>query len=315
VRHGSNDVGSAYYRLGRYHQDAGDLGLALTAYTYAIAREPKAPEPRIAAAAIHAQQGRLAQAKAMLLAVCTDYPALAQPLNNLGYVYYLEGDYEAATQAFRGALTRDPGSERARNNLRLAEGAGVRGAAALATIAPLPAPVAPPTAAQPAPAAAQVVADSGMKLVRTAPNVYELRAAPAVVAAAPPIQAALPSRALAQFEITNGNGADGLARRFHAALALRGIVATRLTNLTPFGQATTRIEFAPGQEAAARRLQAALGGKPPLQQANRAVVPGGMRLVLGKDANLALAQAARPLPPTAPLLAASAAPVSIHPMQ
>lgn len=318
VRHGSNDVGSAYYRLGRYHQDAGDLGLALTAYTYAIAREPKAPEPRIAAAAIHAQQGRLAQAKAMLLAVCSDYPALAQPLNNLGYVYYLEGDYEAAAQAFRGALAREPGSERARNNLRLAEGAGVRGAAALATIAPVPVPVptpvTPAAAAQPAPAVAPVVADSGMQLVRTAPNVYELRAAPA--SAAPvPVQAALPSRALAQFEITNGNGADGLARRFQAALALRGIVATRLTNLTPFGQATTRIEFAPGQETAARRLQAALGGKPPLQQAERAAVPGGMRLVLGKDANLALAQVARPLPPTAPLLAASVSPVSIHPMQ
>lgn len=310
VRNGGNDVAGGYYRLGRYHQNAGDLGLALTAYTYAIAREPKAPEPRIAAAVIHAQQGRLAQARAMLLAVCTEYPALAQPFNNLGYVYYLEGDYEAAAKAFRVALAREPRNERAQNNLRLAEGAGVRGAAALETIATLP--VQAPDAAQPlpapAPAAVPAVAESGMRLVRTAPNVYELRA-PA--AAAPLLaRAAVPARATAQLEIANGHGADRLARRFQDALALRGIVATRLTNLTPYGQATTRIDFAPGEEAAARRLQAALGGKPSLRQADRGAVPTGVRLVLGKDANLALAQAARSLPPVAPLLLAA----SIHPM-
>ena len=311
VRHGSSDVAAAYYRLGRYHQDAGDLGLALTAYTYASARDPKAPEPRIAAAAIHAQQGRLAQARAMLRQVCEEYPALAQPLNNLGYVYYLEGDYEAATQAFRAALAREPGSERARNNLRLAEGASVRGVAAVETIAALPAAPAPepvPAAAPAAaPAATPAPAAGGMQLVRTAPNVYELRTAPAAATPAPAL-AATPMPAAARLEIANGHGADGLARRFQQTLALRGIVATRLTNMQPFGQATTRIEFAPGQEAAARTLQAALGGKPPLRLADRSAAAGGMRLVLGKDAPLALAQAK-------PLLATSAAPLSTHPMQ
>lgn len=307
VRHGSSDVAAAYYRLGRYHQDAGDLELALTAYTYASARAPKAPEPRIAAAAIHAQQGRLAQARAMLRQVCEEYPALAQPLNNLGYVYYLEGDYEAATQAFRAALAREPGSERARNNLRLAEGASVRGVAALETIAALPAAPAPEPVPAAAPAAASAatpaLAAGGMQLVRTAPNVYELRAAPAAATPAP-----TPAAAMAKLEIANGHGADGLARRFQQTLALRGIVATRLTNMQPFGQATTRIEFAPGQETAARTLQEALGGKPPLRLADRSAVAGGVRLVLGKDAPLALAQAK-------PLLATSAAPVSTHPMQ
>jgi hypothetical protein len=185
--------------------------------------------------------------------------------------------------------------------LRLAEGASVRGVAAVETIAALPAapdPVpAPPAVA--VPDAMPAVAASGMQLVRTAPNVYELRTTPAATA---------PATAMARLEIANGHGADGLARRFQETLALRGIVATRLTNMPPFGQATTRIEFAPGQETAARRLQAALGGKPPLRLAERDALPGGMRLVLGKDAPLALAQAK-------PLLAASAAPVSTHPMQ
>ena len=136
VRHGASALAAAYYRLGRLHQERGELEQALAAYNHAIARDPKAPDARIAAAVIHAQQGRLAQARAMLLAVCTDYPALDQALNNLGYVYYLEGDYQAATQAFRAVLARDPASERARNNLRLAQGAGVHGAAALAAVAP-----------------------------------------------------------------------------------------------------------------------------------------------------------------------------------
>ena len=255
VRHGANDHASAYYRLGRYHHDAGDLDLALTAYTYASARDPKAPAPRIAAAAIHAQQGRLAQAKAMLLAVCADYPALAQPLNNLGYVYYLEGDYAAATQAFRTVLAREPGSERARNNLRLAESASTRGAAALATVAPLPAlPAAPAPASAPMPAPAIAFVTGGMQLIMTAPNVYELRSAPRIaahqVAATPKDRAqAGVADAPIHLEIANGDGAAGLAKRFQGALAAHGIVTARLTNAKPFGQLVTWIEYGPGQES------------------------------------------------------------------
>lgn len=200
VRHSTNDRASGYYRLGRYHQERGDLDLALTGYTYAIARDPAAPEPRIAAAIIHARQGRLAQARAMLLAVCTEYPELVQPRNNLGYVYYLQGEYAAAAAAFRQALALEPANERARNNLALAEGASAQPVAA---IPPRPAPLAPPATGTvagtpPAPAAAPVAAPApaeqanGMRLVRLSPNMYELRLAdraPAPHVAATPVPA------------------------------------------------------------------------------------------------------------------------------
>jgi tetratricopeptide (TPR) repeat protein len=300
IRHGGDTLAGAYYRLGRLHQERGDVEQALAAYTHAIARDPKAPDSRIAAAVIHAQQGRLAQAKAMLLAVYADYPALDQALNNLGYVYYLEGDYEAATQAFSTLLARDPGSERARNNLRLAQGAGAGGAAALATIAPVPAqdaPAAAPPATAPA-AHAGLSTGGGMQLVQLAPNVYELKAAAAEARPRPPT-ASLPAVAAApsmggRLEIANGNGDTGLAKRFRETLAGRGILARRLTNAKPFDKVATRIEFRPGFEGAAHALQEVLGGKALLRPHAQLAVPTDIRLVLGKDATAALAQLRAP---------------------
>lgn len=324
VRHGGSDPAASYYRLGRYHQDRGELEQAMTAYNYAIARDPRAALPRMAAAVIHAQQGRLAQARAMLLAVCVDHPALVQPLNNLGYVYYLQGDYAAAADTFRAALTVEPGNARALNNLRLAEGAGLRGGAPAVQLAAAPVhapPEAKPEAAAPAAAPTAPAEDGGLRLVQTAPNVYELQAPLAV-----PQEPALPETAKRgadvarasgraapkqafRLEIANGNGATGLAKRFHDALAAQGLKASRLTNAKPFGQPTTRIEFRAGFEAQADRLRAALGGKAVLQEAGQLAARTDLRLLLGKDADLAPTLAAS-APAGAPLLTAASAAVA-----
>ncbi len=319
VRHGADDPAAAYYQLGRYHHERGELEQALTAYNYASARDPFDAGPRIGAAVIHAQQGRLAQARAMLLAVSTDYPGLPQALNNLGYVYHLQGEYEAAAAVFRQVLAERPEDERARVNLRLAE-------AAMAS--PLPAPAAPalrpatPTgpAASPAPArsqsiaAAPAAAEDGLRLVRVAANVYELRtASPVPAAARSPALAPGKGSSLAgragrqnyQLEISNGHGANGLAKRFRQALAAHGITARRLTNAKPFGQPSTRIEYRPGFADAARALQAALGGRALLRTAREMAAPADLRLVLGRDADLAPVLAARP-PANRPLLTSTA---------
>lgn len=329
VRHGGGDRAASYYRLGRYHQQRGELEQAMTAYNYAIARDPRAPLPRMAAAVIHAQQGRLAQARAMLLAVCVDHPALVQPLNNLGYVYYLQGDYAAAADTFRAALLVEPGNARALGNLRLAEGAGLRGTApaplptAIAAAAPRSAPEAPDTPQASAPAPAPEEQESGLRLVRTAPNVYELRAvAPAArgtdalsVAARPDAAAVRPAPVkAARLEIANGNGLTGLAKRFQDVLAAHGLKASRLTNARPYGHPTTLIEFRAGFEAQADRLRQALGGKAVLRPDARLAASTDLRLLLGKDARLGAAVAQNPAQgaaPAAPLLtAATAAPAA-----
>lgn len=300
VRHSGSDVASSYYRLGRYHQDHGDLALALTAYTYAIARNPSGPEARIAAAVIHAQQGRLPQARAMLLAVCAEYPDLVQPRNNLGYVYYLQGEYGAAAAAFRQVLAMEPANQRALNNLALAEGANVRHLAARPAAVPAQAaaavtPAPPPVEAQVEPGAPA----GGMQLVRLASNMYELKMAspkspppaPRAVAAAETAAADAGNRQASRVEIANGNGVAGMAKRFREALAKRGVAVTRLTNARPFGRAQTSIEFRPGFEQQARGLQTVLGGKAVLQQADKLQARTDLRLVLGKDADLAFQQA------------------------
>jgi tetratricopeptide (TPR) repeat protein len=276
VRHSGNDVASSYFRLGRYHQDHGNLDLALTAYTYAIARDPRHAGARSAAAAIHAQQGRLAQARAMLLAVAAEYPALAQPHNNLGYVYHLQGDYSAAAQAFRRALAIEPGNERARNNLALAEAGAAPQAPVLlaaAPVAPAAAPVAPPPAAV-----------ARMELVTLAPNMYELKLhTPEPVAVALPVPGA--GAPASRLEVANGNGVTGIAKRVKLALGKRGIAVARLTNARPFSQVETSIQFLPGFEQQALHLQATMGGTPVLKAVAELPMRTDLRLVLGKDAS------------------------------
>lgn len=309
VRHAGGGVASSYYRLGRYHQDHGDLALALTAYTYAIARNPTGADARIAAAVIHAQQGRLPQARAMLLAVCAEYPDLVQPRNNLGYVYYLQGEYAAAAEAFRQVLAIEPANERARNNLALAQNPGTRHIAAVTE--PVPAPPANAVTSAPVFAPAR---EGSMQLVQHAPNMYELKIVshePLVAeAAVPALPGPAPAGIASRLEIANGNGISGMAKRFRQALAARGIATARLTNAKPFGRTATSIEFRPGFEQQARSLQAAIGGKAALEPARKLKPHTDLRLVLGKDADLAFERGPRGA--EGPLLTSAGSPSPIN---
>jgi tetratricopeptide (TPR) repeat protein len=307
VRHSANQTASSYYQVGRYHQQRGDLELALMAYTYSIARDGGQLEARSAAAAIHAQQGRLDQAKAMLLAVVADYPAVALPYNNLGYVYYLQGDYDAAAATLRKALVLEAGNDRARNNLRLAENAMARPAAASApSAATVESPV--PLAAVPTAAAAPVVA-SAMELIELGPNVFELkrRTAPLAAAFVPllpsPVALALAPAASARVEISNGNGVTGMAKRIKQVLGRQGIVISRLTNARPYRQLETTIEYRVGHAQHAEQLRDALRGRAVLVAAPNLAAQADVRLVLGKDATVHLAwlEAVDSTPPLAAL--------------
>lgn len=293
VRHSANQTATSYYQLGRYHQDRGDLELALMAYTYSIARDGAQLEARSAAAAIHAQQGRLDQAKAMLLAVVADYPSVALPYNNLGYVYYLQGDYGAAAAMLREALALEGGNDRARNNLRLAEVAMAHPAGASPSSA---APVKPIVAAAALPVAAATPRPppaSTMELVELGPNMFELKRRTAPLATAfVPLLAAVPAPApdrYARVEIANGNGVTGMARRIKQVLGRQGIAVSRLTNARPFRQVETTIEYRAGHVQHAEQLRDALRGHAVLVAAPNLPTQADVRLVLGKDAMVHLA--------------------------
>ncbi|MES2129186.1 MAG: LytR C-terminal domain-containing protein [Pseudomonadota bacterium] len=318
VHHSGNQAADAYYQIGRFQQERGELDLALTAYNYAIARDAHHEMARVAAAVIHAQQGRLDQAKATLLAVVAEYPNLAQPYNNLGYVHYLQGDYEAAAIALRRAVALEPGNAKARANLQLADAALASrtpaapadgGAAMLASAAaPAVRAEAPPALLAPA-AVAATPQPARMELVQLEPHVYQLRrsadsAPPVQLAAAAPAAAPAPAAAAAatamvtaaaaapaarvlppsRLEVANGNGVTGMAKRVSRALVQRGIAVARITNERSFRQPETRIHFRVGYEQQAQALVDALHGHARMVLATNMAAQSDLRLVLGRDA-------------------------------
>ncbi len=117
VRHSADQTAATYYQLGKYHQERGNFDLARAAYGYSVELDGRQLEARNALAAIHAQQGRLEDAKVLLLQLVAEYPGVAHPYNNLGYVHYLQGNHDAALATLQRALVLDSGNQRTRNNL------------------------------------------------------------------------------------------------------------------------------------------------------------------------------------------------------
>ena len=84
-----------------------------------------------------------------------------------------------------------------------------------------------------------------------------------------------------RLEISNGNGVTGLAARWARTLNRAGFRVVRLTNIKPFAETASRIEYRPQQQAAARdlseRVQVAQ-----VEQCEHCT-SADVRLVLGRD--------------------------------
>lgn len=117
VRHSANQSAATFYQLGKYHLERGNLDFARSAYEASITLDGQQLEARNALAALDATQGKLDSAKALLVRIVADFPEVAHPYNNLGYVYYLKNDFEAAQKTLQRAIALDAGNKRARNNL------------------------------------------------------------------------------------------------------------------------------------------------------------------------------------------------------
>jgi Tfp pilus assembly protein PilF len=109
------------YELGRYYQSTGKRGLAMEAYVQAIKLKQRDLDARSALAELYSSEGRFSEAELLLREVIAQSPASAYLHNNLGYVFFLQGNDVAAIRELRTALTLDPRHEWARNNLKLAE--------------------------------------------------------------------------------------------------------------------------------------------------------------------------------------------------
>ncbi|NMG28615.1 LytR C-terminal domain-containing protein [Aromatoleum evansii] len=172
------------------------------------------------------------------------------------------------------------------------------------------APVSPTAVSKAAPAVA-VSTTPQATLVKVADNVFELRNGPsprdtavaeaaAIIAAAAapaplpaparmaeavkasPVAIAAPSPT-ARYEISNGHGGEGLARRLAGLLGQQGFARPRLTNQTPYNQVSSVIQYRDGYRASAEAFAALLPFQPELLPAAAGGLRVDVRLVLGRD--------------------------------
>ncbi|MBI5278029.1 MAG: LytR C-terminal domain-containing protein [Burkholderiales bacterium] len=232
----------------------------------------------------HSLRGRAAAAEQAFREALALEPRSIRAHNNLGYHLLAAGRAQEALPYLEQAVALAPGDERAQVNLRqaraeLARVQAQREAAARAAERE--------SLAQEA-AAREAAPSAGLKptvtMARIADGVYELRNAvtAAMGAAAPavPLQLvpALQLPPKTRLEVSNGNGATGLARRVSAWLG----ETARHTNSQPYGVRPSRIEYVPAAEDAARALKARLPVAVPLARVAR-LDRADVRLVLGKD--------------------------------
>lgn len=277
---------AAYCKLGKRLQELGDPRAALAAYREALLLEPGSADARNGAAVLHAQLGQLATARSMLQALAQQAPT-ARAYNNLGYVLYLQGDYDQAAAVLRQSLQLDNGQQPARANLELAIAALARSVSTVDATADAIAPDLAPTPMPAAPA-------SRLQLTQLQPNIFALswRDAPVAARSAVPVPAkpvAL-AAALPRLEVINGNGETGMAARMRGMLGGMGISVLRLGNQRPYAVQTSSIVYRPGHAQAAAALALALGGMPQLEVADGGGIGAGadLRLLLGKDAAASL---------------------------
>lgn len=114
---------ATWFELGKFYQQRDQLQLAAEAWRTSLALEPRQLAARNALAVLDARAGRLEQAATALRELAEEYPQSAQPLGNLGYVYYLQGQLLKAASTLQRAVALGGDVRLARNNLQLVRAA------------------------------------------------------------------------------------------------------------------------------------------------------------------------------------------------
>ena len=317
VRHSSEQTAATYYQLGKYHQERGNIDLASDSYKHSLSLDKQQLDARNALATIYSQQGKLNEAKALLLELIAEYPLVAHPHNNLGYVYFIEGNYEAAVKTLKHALIFDKKNERTLNNLHAAELAQARVNEAVTSVAKRAADVSvavvisnEPVLDEPARAIGNTTKTKQIKAISLLSVPVEVKSASQDAAlqtslleakkqveltplltssSAHSLDLEIPAPAnsstsrQARVEVSNGNGVSGMAKWMGGFLGRQGIAVSRLTNEYPFTRETTKIQYQAGFKESAQALQKALQGDTLLMPINQATDRFDVRLVLGRD--------------------------------
>ena len=321
----ANESPAAYYQLGRYYQGQNRSDLAIPAFQQALVLDKHYAEAHNALGSLYAGQRQFDLAIMEFQLALAAAPDTAHFYNNLGYAYYLQGRPVEAASALEKAAALKPGDAKITTNLNLAlaqksktelvrqafvpapvsppHAAGnvvappvIEAPVALPAVAPasqptaieavtpsptLPAP--PSLAAEPAP----VVVPSPLSPIE--PQVVE--PAPTMLAVASPVQQAEEPSSVrpVRYEVSNGNGVTGMAKRVNRGLLAQGYPVARLTNSKPFRQSVTVVEYRPGYAGVAARLSDSLPLKPAITEKVDLRQSTDVRLVLGHDVMTRLA--------------------------
>lgn len=318
-----HSVGSAdgYYSIGRYHHGASRFNEAATAYRHALGLDIRHIRARSALAALLAEQGDPAGAVS-LLNEAQDGPARdSQFYSNLGYAHYMNGDYQAATQALEKATSLDTRNVRAWNNfgkvmeklgqedrarkmfdrariLAAEKGNDVPARAERSgTVIRLDDANVPSRKEEPP----RPIGNSLRTEIRqVVPGVYEVHLGRHQRERAHEIKSSVaearrpadlkpekrPSIAGpdVRIEISNGNGVRGMARSVAKLIGAGQFEVHKLSNQPAFNIALTFVEYTKGHEKAASLLAAQIG--PSVERKSSDDLGDvAMRIVIGHDRN------------------------------
>ncbi|QPF73549.1 tetratricopeptide repeat protein [Roseateles sp. DAIF2] len=253
---------AAYLALARYFEGSRDWERAVHAYRRALARDEGLVEAHDGLGQALAQLGRLDAAEAALRRALALAPQRPHLQNNLAYVLLLAGRADEAVEPLQRVLAQQPANSVAQANLQQA--LARRTLATLSIEQPAPPAVGPADATLPA-----------IMISTAAPS------APATTGTAMPAEGDAPSRF--RLEVSNGNGAAGMAARVGQRLAAAGLPAARLSNQLPYTETRTLVQYREGQEAAAQRVARALPEGVPASARLQPGLRGDVRLLLGQD--------------------------------
>jgi tetratricopeptide (TPR) repeat protein len=294
-----NGLGVVYSRQGKYRE-------AIDAFQAAIQQAPKAAHLYSNMGYAYYLQGQYAESvKALQQATALD-PHNQRALNNLGQAYAKAGNTTQSAQAFSEAISVEkpnntvtelatPAQSIPANVTNIvsapAADANVQAASVQDTqLLAIPKDRGVIRTANSAPQVLPVV-ESRAKLVPVAPHISELQIRPQT---AEMVQIASVEDAQdlqkVRLEVANGNGVSGAAGKVSKFLRGQGYAAARLTNQKPFTTKTTQIYYRSGYEAEAQLLQSKLLDAPKLVECNDMRANVSVKVVLGKDMVIQLAQ-------------------------
>lgn len=283
---------------------------AIAAYQAALQADAAHVNARNGLAIVHAERREFAKAIPLWQdltrgATMGSGQATAFLFGNLGYAYFLNGDYDEALVALEKACLLDPLNQRAWQYLgetlqKLGQDERARQMLAQASALrehDFQADYAAAGGGARVPAIERAVQVSGsaqqrpdrewafVEVTSNGSGVLELRRVepklPARRAPLPPVPD-LPQPALAvALEISNGNGRQGMAQRVSRQIRDPGVKIVRLTNEKGFKVRQTRIEYQPAFRELAERLAQRFGTQAPVEV--RMAGRTNVRLVIGHD--------------------------------